>query len=95
MKKYNIVCVHADYMTMITETHLYHSDALESLSRILKEYTTEEKKRNFRVYFENPDELTINYYGWSGKSLYSKYFIIAFEDNTDINKSMDIIKSKL
>lgn len=86
MKKYNIICVNADYTTSITETHLKHKDAVDSLGEILNEYRSEEKKKYYCVYFESSDELTIKYCGFLGKSLHSKYFIIEYEDDTEIKK---------
>ena len=95
MKKYNIVCVNADYATTITETHTEHKDAVDSLGAILDKYTTEEKKKFFTVYFESSDELTIKYNGYMGKSLHAKYFIIAYEDDTATKKPLEFIKSKV
>ncbi len=95
MKKYNIIRVNHDYTTTIQETHLHHKDAIESLTNSLNDYKTEEKEKYYKVYYESKDEITINYCGWSGKSLHAKYFIIEYEDDTDIRKPMEFIKSKV
>ena len=85
MIKYNVVCVLADYKTFIVGTFLNHRDALEALSEsICQQFKKDDVKNNYKVYYESNSEITINQLGYIyGKSLFCKYFIIEFEDNSE------------
>lgn len=85
MKKYNIVFVDSIFKTSIIDTHLTHKDAIEQLTCIInKEYKTEDSQKYYKIYYESKDEITIYYLGFMGKYLHGKYFIIEFEDKTDL-----------
>ncbi len=85
VKKYNIVCVQADYKTIIVGTFLNHRDALEALSVCIgKEFKNKEVQNDYRVYYESNSEISIHQVGLLyGKTLYCKYFILEFDDKTD------------
>lgn len=93
MKKYNIICVLANYKTSIVATFLHKKDALEALSAcISKEFKNEEVNNYYKVYWDSSSEITINYCGYMGKSLYCKYFIIEYEDKTnETNETKNIL----
>lgn len=95
MKKYNIIRVGSDYKTTIIETHINHEDAIDSLMNIINEYASEDKIKYYKTCISLKDEITVFYYGWSGKSLHCKYFIIPFDDISEIKKPLDFIKSKV
>lgn len=83
MKKYNIVKVDNLYKIEILETFLFHKDAIEYLTSLIdKTYKSEIDIRNYKVYYEQKDEITVNWLGYLSKGLCAKYYIIAYEDNT-------------
>ncbi len=85
MKKFNIVCVLADYKTSIVGTFLNHRDALEALSVCIgREFKNKEVYSDYRVYYESNSEITIHQVGLLyGKTLHCKYFIIEYDDKTN------------
>lgn len=88
MRKYNIVYVSVDYKVSIIDTFLTHKDALEKLSSLINEdYKSEENQKYYKIYYENNNEISIFYIGYLTKSFYCKYFIIPYEDKTDLKFS--------
>jgi hypothetical protein len=83
MKKYNIISVQYDYKTRVLDTFLEHKDAIESLTETINnEFKNNENIKNYKIYYESRDEISIYYIGYLGKTLHAKYFIIGYHDKT-------------
>lgn len=83
MKKFSIIKVDQDYAVQIIQTHLFHKDAIEYLTALIdKTYKNDDEIKNYKVYYDRKDEITVNWIGYFSKGLMAKYYIIEYEDTT-------------